>query len=162
MRIDDINWKIIGTIHTPYVNSVPPQPESGSLEDFYITIDDAYLAGIKELHQFEYVNILFLFHRNESCENSLKVQLPWLNGESIGVFASRTPHRPNPIGLSVAKVLKVEDNRIFLDSIDVFDGTPVLDIKPYMHALDCKVDANNGWMTEEVIKKIQQFSPPKE
>jgi tRNA-Thr(GGU) m(6)t(6)A37 methyltransferase TsaA len=152
---------VIGRIHTPYVDSVPAQPESSSSEDFYIIIDDSYLAGIMGLHQFRYIYILFLFHYNKSSTNTLEVDLPWLDGKSVGAFASRTPNRPNPIGLSIAKVLKIENNKIFLDSIDVFDGTPLLDIKPYMRVLDAKNDANNGWMTKEVMKKIQQFSPTK-
>jgi tRNA-Thr(GGU) m(6)t(6)A37 methyltransferase TsaA len=159
MKIDNIEWSIIGHIHTPYVDSVPPQPETDSPEDFFISIGEEYLAGIEELDRFTYVYILFLFHRSISSTGSLEVHLPWLHGESIGVFASRSPQRPNPIGLSVAKVLEIEENRIFIDAIDVFDGTPVLDIKPYMHSLDAKNDANNGWMTKEVMKRIKAYSP---
>lgn len=157
IEIDDVKWNEIGILHTPYVDSVPPQPTAGSPEDFYIAMDAAYLSGIKGLEQFRYIYILFLFHRLQPNKESLQVQLPWLSG-SIGVFASKAPQRPNPIGLSVAKILRTESNKIFLESVDVFDGTPVLDIKPYMRQLDAKDDSNNGWMTEQVMKKIKHHS----
>jgi len=161
MKINEINFNIIGEIHTPYTEFVPPQPKSESPEDFYIRLNKKFIPGINNLKEFNYIHIIFLFHSNKSKKKSLEISLPWLEGKKIGVFASRSLYRPNPIGLSVARILKIQDDKIFIDSIDVFDGTPLLDIKPYMSIFDLKQDANNGWMTEEVIKKIHQFSPEK-
>jgi tRNA-Thr(GGU) m(6)t(6)A37 methyltransferase TsaA len=159
MKIDEIKWNVIGNAHTPYVDEVPAKPESDAPDDFFIEIKKEYVSGIKDLDQFSYAHILFLFDRVQPSTESLEVKLPWLEGDSIGVFATRAPNRPNPIGLSVAKVLSVQGNRIYIDAIDVFDGTPVMDIKPYMQSFDAKQDGNDGWMTKEVMRKIQQFSP---
>jgi tRNA-Thr(GGU) m(6)t(6)A37 methyltransferase TsaA len=158
MKINDIKWNIIGSVHTPYVDKVPAKPDSRSSDDFFLEIKEEYLPGIKDLNQFSYAHILFLFNRNQPSTESLEIRLPWLEGDGLGVFATRSPNRPNPIGLSVAKVLRIQGNRIYIDAIDIFDDTPILDIKPYMQSFDAKQDGNDGWMTKEVLKKIQQFS----
>jgi len=72
----------------------------------------------------------------------------WANGIVTGVFASRSPLRPNPIGLSVVRVKDIQDNVIHTSGLDVFDGTPLLDIKPYIKDLDVKTDANYGWVDD--------------
>ena len=76
----------------------------------------------------------------------MDVSPPWANGLRVGLFASRSPLRPNPIGLSVVRVKGIENNRVYTSGLDVFDGTPLLDIKPYINDLDSKCDANNGWV----------------
>ncbi len=76
------------------------------------------------------------------------LQPPWAPEMEIGVFASRSPNRPNPIGLSIVKIKKIINNIIYISGIDAFDGTPVLDIKPYLKDLDAKCDANYGWVDE--------------
>jgi tRNA-Thr(GGU) m(6)t(6)A37 methyltransferase TsaA len=76
----------------------------------------------------------------------MKVTPPWTKGQQVGLFASRSPLRPNPIGLSVVRVKEVSENRVYTSGLDVFDNTPLLDIKPYINDLDSKCDANNGWV----------------
>ena len=76
------------------------------------------------------------------------VSPPWAEGKRVGVFSSRSPLRPNPIGLSVVRVKSIVENRIYTSGLDVFDGTPLLDIKPYIKDLDSKTDANYGWVEE--------------
>ena len=76
------------------------------------------------------------------------VNPPWSQGTTVGLFASRSPRRPNPIGISVVRVKKIVDNEIFTSGLDVFDGTPVLDIKPYLKDLDSKADADYGWIAD--------------
>lgn len=80
--------------------------------------------------------ILFNFHKNEPTHKKAKVAPPRLNGVKIGVFASRSPHRPNPIGLSLVKIDKIEGNDIYFFGVDIVDETPVLDIKPYIPQYD--------------------------
>ena len=79
---------------------------------------------------------------------SMLVIPPWSDGKEIGLFASRSPVRPNPIGVSIVKLLKINKNEIFTSGLDVFDGTPLLDIKPYVKDLDSKEDANYGWIED--------------
>jgi len=76
------------------------------------------------------------------------VSPPWIPGTKIGLFASRTGVRPNPIGISIVRIKKIEDAAIFTSGLDVFDKTPLLDIKPYIKDLDSKEDANYGWMDD--------------
>ena len=73
---------------------------------------------------------------------------PWLENKELGLFATRTPCRPNPIGLSIVKLINVIDNRLYVSGLDVFDNTPLLDIKPYIKELDDKSDANYGWLND--------------
>ena len=76
------------------------------------------------------------------------VSPPWAKGKKVGVFASRSPVRPNPIGLSIVRIKKIVGNKIYTSGLDVFDGTPLLDIKPYIKDLDNKDNANYGWVKE--------------
>jgi tRNA-Thr(GGU) m(6)t(6)A37 methyltransferase TsaA len=78
----------------------------------------------------------------------MMVSPPWADGKKVGVFASRSPVRPNPIGLSVVRIKNIVENRIYTSGLDAFDGTPLLDIKPYIKDLDSKSDANYGWIEE--------------
>jgi len=73
---------------------------------------------------------------------------PWANRIQVGLFASRTPLRPNPIGLSIVQLREIRSNRIYTSNLDVFDGTPLLDIKPYIRDLDSKTEANCGWIDD--------------
>ena len=76
------------------------------------------------------------------------VSPPWVNEKKVGIFASRSPVRPNPIGLSIVRIKDIVENKIYTSGLDVFDGTPLLDIKPYIKDLDDKADANYGWIGE--------------
>lgn len=101
--------------------------------------------AIEGLEQVSHVWLLFLFHQTLEDKPRLKVRPPRLGGNaSIGVFASRATHRPNGIGQSVVRLDKVEPGRLWLSGIDLLDGTPVLDIKPYVPYADCVVEAQNA------------------
>jgi tRNA (Thr-GGU) A37 N-methylase len=78
----------------------------------------------------------------------MMIQPPWAKGKKVGLFASRSPVRPNPIGLSIVRIKKIIENKIYTSGLDVFDGTPLLDIKPYIKDLDDKFDADYGWIKE--------------
>ncbi|KAM5194607.1 tRNA (adenine(37)-N6)-methyltransferase isoform 2-T2 [Mantella aurantiaca] len=89
-----------------------------------------------DLQQFSHVWILFIFHKNGRLSSKAKVQPPRLNGAKTGVFSTRSPHRPNAIGLTLAKLDKVEGGTLYLSGIDMIQGTPVIDIKPYIAEYD--------------------------
>ena len=100
--------------------------------------------AIEGLEQVSHVWLLFLFHQALESQPRLKVRPPRLGGnQSVGVFATRSTHRPNGIGQSVVKLEKVEPGRLWLSGIDLLDGTPVLDIKPYVPYADAVADARN-------------------
>ncbi len=145
----DFSYRSIGTIHTPYSDRAPNQPVDREVEEgrFRVVLEDRYAEALGDLEQFAYIYVLFACHR-QTGEPELRVQPPWARGKEVGLFASRDPHRPNPIGLSAVRLLRVEGSTLHIGPIDAFDGTPVLDIKPYLRLLDSKEDANHGWVDD--------------
>jgi len=140
----NFNLKKIGTIHTPYKNFAPYQPREDDAGEFIVEVDPVYQDGLNRLEEFRYIYLLYFLHRRDD-EIHLKVQSPW-SEEEVGLFASRSTHRPNPLGLSVVKIIKRQENKLFTSGLDVFDGTPLLDLKPYLKELDAKADADYGWL----------------
>ncbi len=142
-----MNCKPIGIIHTPYKKYAPYQPVESEKEDFYVDVDPVYYEGLAELSRFRYIYLLFFMDQVKK-PLSMQVEPPWADGKIVGLFASRSPVRPNPVGLSIVQLLKVEGNRLYTTGLDALDGTPLLDIKPYIKELDSKPDANYGWLDD--------------
>ena len=140
-----ITFKEIGVIHTPYTDTAPYQPIADDEGEFFIEVYSKYSKGLSELDSFRYIYIIYYIHRLTQ-RVTMEVSPPWASGLQIGIFASRSPLRPNPIGLSIVKIEKIDKNKIFTSGLDVFDGTPLLDIKPYVKDLDSKCDADYGWI----------------
>ena len=137
----------IGHIYTPYQEQTPYQPQKNADGDFYILLDKKYTNGLKKLSTFKYIYVIFYLHK-VIRDTKMKVIPPWSHNSEIGVFASRSPNRPNPIGLSIVELKKIEGNKLYISGIDAYNGSPVLDIKPYIDELDAKKDANFGWVQE--------------
>lgn len=115
------------------------------------------LAG---LDRFSHVWLISYFHLNTNKTIRPKIHPPRLKGESIGLFASRSPHRPSPIGLSLARIVAVEGTTIHLAGIDLVDGTPILDIKPYIPEWDSVPHATPGWTKDAPFPSLNVgFSP---
>ncbi len=145
---ESFNFKQIGIIRTPYIDNAPYQPVDEDKGTFCIEVDSQYIKGLNKLSKFRYIYVLYCIHRINR-KLSMNVSTPWNEGgKRVGVFASRSPVRPNPIGLSVVSIKKIKDNKIFTSGLDVFDGTPLLDLKPYVKDLDSKPDANYGWIAD--------------
>jgi len=144
---EGFNLKQIGIIRTPYIDDAPYQSIQYDEGDFCIEVDSRYIDGLFELVKFHYIYVIYYIHLIKQ-EPSMTVSPPWTGGVKVGVFASRSPVRPNTIGISIVRIKKIENNRIFTSGLDVFDGTPLLDIKPYIKDLDSKPDANYGWIGE--------------
>lgn len=137
----------IGVIRTPYTDSAPFQPLEVVDGEFYIDIDKEFEEGLYKLQDFRYIYVLFHIDR-PTKKPHMRATPPWTGGEKVGIFASRSPNRPNRIGLSVVRLKSIDGRRIYTSCMDVFDGTPLLDIKPYIKDLDSKSDANYGWVEE--------------
>ncbi len=142
-----VNIEQIGIIKTPYEDKAPFQPIDNDKEEFCIIINEQYRDGMKKLKTFKYIYIIYYLNQIK-IEKKMLISPPWAEKKEIGVFASRSPMRPNQIGLSIVKIKKIIDNRIYTSGLDVFNNTPLLDIKPYIKDLDNKTDANNGWVNE--------------
>jgi tRNA-Thr(GGU) m(6)t(6)A37 methyltransferase TsaA len=145
--IPRFEFKQIGVIRTPYTDNAPYQPVEEDQGDFRIVVEPQYADGLYKLAEFRYIYVIYYIHQVKR-EPSMVVSPPWTGGFDVGVFASRSPVRPNCIGLSVVRTKRIIDNEIFTSGLDVFDGTPALDIKPYIKDLDSKPDANYGWIEE--------------
>jgi len=110
------------------------------------------LAGLAE---FSHVWLLSWFHLNTNKTFHPKIHSPRLKGGKIGVFASRSPHRPSPIGLSLAKLERVENDTLYLSGIDLVNGTPILDVKPYLPASDSADKALSGWTERSAFPELE-------
>ena len=139
--------KQIGTIRTPYQDSAPYQPVDTDTEEFRIVLDREYIAGLNDLMKFRYIYVIY-YADKVVRQVEMMVAPPWAAGKRVGLFSSRSPVRPNPIGLSIVRIKDIVGNIIYTSGLDVFDGTPLLDIKPYIKDLDSKADANYGWIEE--------------
>ena len=138
----------IGIIHTPFRDRVSAPRQSYVTPDAEGTILLApghdYAHALEDLEGWEYLWVLYWFHLNEGWRPKV---LPPRSKVRRGVFATRSPHRPNPIGLSVVKLVRVEGLNVHVRGVDMIDGTPVLDLKPYVATADALPDAGQGWLT---------------
>lgn len=152
------NFVKIGHIKSGYPDKFGVPRQSGLVHsvsaDVIIEPQFQPEISLQGLDQFTHLWIFFVFHLNGSKGFNAKVHPPRMNGESTGVFATRSPHRPNPIGLSLVKIKKVHADRIEIDGVDLVNGTPVIDIKPYLPQYEIRTDAKAGWVDETVMKKI--------
>ena len=120
-------------------------------------------TALRDLDGFERIWVIFLFHENEGWRPTTRPPVPPKGKDRVGTFASRSPYRPNPIGLSCVRLLKVEGLTLYVDEADLLNGTPVLDIKPYIPMADAFPEAKAGWVEEQVgdlwtVEKASEFS----
>lgn len=143
--IMEINFHPIGTIHSPFTDltDMPIQPTGAASAPGTVEILPEFAEGLKDLDGFSH--IILIYHLHQARRVSLSV-IPFLDSEPRGIFATRAPTRPNPIGLSVVRLLKIEGNILFIEALDILDGTPLLDIKPYVPAFDGHPEARAGWL----------------
>ena len=134
----------IGTIRTPFKpgESLPIQ-SSKSIVKGTAELEPEYMDGLRSLDGFSHIILLYWFHRAKS---SSLIVTPYLDEQAHGVFATRAPARPNPIGLSVVKLLEIEGSSIIFEGADMLDETPLLDIKPYVPGFDYWPVTSLGWL----------------
>ncbi|GLI35469.1 tRNA (N6-threonylcarbamoyladenosine(37)-N6)-methyltransferase TrmO [Desulforhabdus amnigena] len=125
-----IEMEPIGFVHTE-AEKVPIHWRFSDLEGT-LTIEDKYLEGLRDIKPGQEIVVLFHFDRSPAFSPNFLVQTPPHMNEAFGVFSICSPRRPNPIGLSVVEVLKVEGPVLYVKGIDMYDGTPILDIKPFI------------------------------
>ncbi|APC83787.1 tRNA (N6-threonylcarbamoyladenosine(37)-N6)-methyltransferase TrmO [Clostridium botulinum] len=133
--MNTIKLNPIGYIKSPFKNleEIPPQSIYAKDKKALIEIKEELVEGLKDLDKNSHIIILFYF--NKSKDFNLITKTPW-SDEKKGVFSTRSPRRPNPIGLSIVKLIEIDHNKIIIKGIDMLDGTPVLDIKPYSEELN--------------------------
>ncbi len=140
-----IEYRPIGLIHTPFKQrkGMPIQPSRGRGVRGTVEVAPEYADGLADLDGFSHVVLIYHFHRSRGFD--LRVT-PFLDTEKRGLFATRAPRRPNAIGLSVVRLLGIEGNRIAVQDLDILDGTPLLDIKPYVPEFDHRTEVREGWL----------------
>jgi tRNA-Thr(GGU) m(6)t(6)A37 methyltransferase TsaA len=143
--MNEIIMHPIGTIHSPYKanKDIPIQGTFKSQVQAWIELKQKYAGGLKDLAGFSHAIILYYFHKSQREDIEGR---PFLEQNKHGIFAIRSPHRPNHIGLSVVKIKKIESNRMCFTEVDVLDQTPVLDIKPYVKYFDSRDNVTCGWL----------------
>jgi len=148
-----INYQPIGTIHSPFKESegMPIQPSGASGVRGTVEIFTEYAEGLKDIEGFSHIILLYHFHQ---AGKSKLVVTPFMDTCPHGVFATRAPNRPNPIGMSTVKLINIEQNILHIENLDILDGTPLLDIKPYVPEFDRYPADRIGWL-EKVKNKVR-------
>jgi tRNA-Thr(GGU) m(6)t(6)A37 methyltransferase TsaA len=150
--VNEIHFQQIGTIHSPFKEpeGTPIQPAAAQGIEGSVEIFQDYVKGLKDLDGFSHVILLYQFHLAK--EASLEVR-PFMDDQPRGVFSTRAPSRPNPIGISVVRLVGIKGNTLLVKDLDIVDGTPLLDIKPYVPEFNPKDVDGKGWL-ENNIKKL--------
>lgn len=146
-----VSLEIIGVVHSPFDEKRDAPRQASVARDVEGWIDLFPSAEIEhaleDLSTWSHLWVIYLFHRAEGFRP--KVLPPRSDGRRVGVFATRSPHRPNPIGLSAVQLVRVEGCRVHIRGLDMIDGTPVLDVKPYVAYADAITDASAGWLAPD-------------
>jgi tRNA-Thr(GGU) m(6)t(6)A37 methyltransferase TsaA len=144
--MNEISYKPIGIIHSPFteIEGIPIQPSAAKGIKGHIVIKEEYVDGLCDLDGFSHIYLLYHLHLSKSF--NLKVK-PFLDDQLRGVFSTRAPKRPNPIGLSVVKLVKIDFNKLEIANVDIINGTPLLDIKPYVEEMNGAERIKIGWLS---------------
>jgi len=145
MKKTKITFTPIGVINSPFDEPVnmPIQSASASGVSGTLEIYDEYVPGLKDIEGFSHIILIYAFHRSDGYKLQVK---PFLEDVVHGVFAVRAPKRPNGLGISIVKLIEVKNNILHVGNLDILNGTPLLDIKPYVPEFDCFTEASSGWV----------------
>ena len=148
-----MEYRAIGVIHTPFteIQGMPIQPAGSAGVKGTVEVFEQYREGLKDVEGFSHLILLYHFHLSHDVH--LQV-VPFLDTNTRGVFATRAPSRPNPIGLSVVRLERVENGVLYVQDVDMVNGTPLLDIKPYVPEFSAQGRIQTGWL-EEARKQVQ-------
>src|SRR3990172_7337513 len=149
----ELVMKPIGILHSPFTdkNQTPIQSTRSQVSG-YVEVFPEFAEGLKDLEGFSHIILLYTFHQSDGYTLQVK---PFLDDHVRGLFATRHPCRPNPIGLSVVRLIARRGNVLEVKGVDMFDGTPLLDIKPYVPDFDVQADARTGWYA---TRSVQEWS----
>jgi tRNA-Thr(GGU) m(6)t(6)A37 methyltransferase TsaA len=164
--LDPVTFAPIGVVRTPFATheGMPIQTVAAQGVRGRIELDPAYVPALADLDGFSHLHLITYLHRTGAA--SLRVT-PYLDTTERGVFATRSPKRPNPIGLSIVRLVRIEGTVIHIEEVDLLDGTPLLDIKPYVPPFDDRQDARYGWFEERAqnvhsVRADARFAEPEE
>ena len=138
-----LKLKPIGVIHSPYHAGQVPYQGCGREEIGEVEVFEQFAEGLKDIEGFSHIVLIYWFHKSRGY--SLMVRTPW-DTKPHGLFTTRSPNRPCPLGLSVVRLVAKKGNTLKVKDLDAIDGTPLLDIKPYVPTVDEKSDIKVGWL----------------
>ena len=146
--MDKFNYRPIGIIHSPFKSreGTPIQPIGGIGVRAKVEIFPEYVEGLQDVEGFSHIILLYHFHLSQAYK--LKVK-PYLDDVERGLFATRAPARPNPIGMSVVRLVQIERATLSVQDIDIIDQTPLLDIKPFVPDFDVRKAQRTGWLEKK-------------
>lgn len=141
----------IGMIHTPFdaLEGMPIQPSEASDVEGTIILKPEYEEGLTDIEGFSHIVLLFWLHKSKGYDLMVK---PFLDDQKRGLFSTRAPRRPNPIGLSTVRLVKREGPVLTVKGIDILNNTPLIDIKPYVQIFDTKENIRSGWLEKKQSK----------
>jgi len=150
-----IEIRPIGTILTPFESSVDIQIQAAKSDAHgEAHVLEEYIPGLESLDSFSHIVLVYWFHEAVEYKNRVK---PYLDETERGIFSTRAPPRPNPIGISTVELVDIKDGRVLFKGADMLNKTPLLDIKPFVPAFDNRLDANSGWL-ERVSNKNTSYT----
>lgn len=137
----------IGIIHSPFhkLEDMPIQPTSKASQAGVVEIYPQFAEGLKDLDGFSYIYLIYHLHKSTHYKLSV---IPFLDTQPRGLFATRAPCRPNPIGLSLVQLERIEGNRLHIARLDILDQTPLLDVKPFIPEFEGQEEVRIGWVTQ--------------
>jgi tRNA-Thr(GGU) m(6)t(6)A37 methyltransferase TsaA len=146
-----ISYTPIGIVRSPFAGlaGMPIQTVAAKGVAATIELEPSYAAGLRDIDDFSHLLVISHLHLMQGY--ALEVT-PFMDTQTHGVFATRSPRRPNPIGLSIVRLMRVEGATLHIEEVDLVDGTPVLDIKPYVPQLDDRATERTGWFAANVHK----------
>lgn len=155
--MQEIHYRPIGVIHSPFKepSDAPIQPRAAEGIKGTVELFDEFKEGLTDLDGFSHIILIYHLHLSEGY--SLKVK-PFLDDTRRGLFATRAPRRPNPLGISVVPLIKIEGATLHVSNVDIVDGTPLLDIKPYIPEFDRETEIKVGWLTGKSRRIKDTFS----
>lgn len=154
--MNDIIIKPIGTIFTPHleIKNMPIQPLAAENLKAYIKLNPEYIEGLKDLEGFSHITLLYHFHKISAYE--LEVT-PFMDTVPHGIFATRSPKRPNAIGISTVELIKIEGNILHIQHVDMLNETPLIDIKPFYPRYDNRENCKIGWLEKNKNMPIDRL-----
>ncbi|MCF8235020.1 MAG: tRNA (N6-threonylcarbamoyladenosine(37)-N6)-methyltransferase TrmO [Bacteroidales bacterium] len=140
-----IEYQAIGYIKTPFKekHGMPIQPAGGRGVKGTVELLEKYADGLKDLEGFSHIYLIYHLHQSEGYDLHV---IPFMDDVHRGLFATRAPRRPNPIGISLVRLVGIRGNSLEIEDLDMLDGTPLLDIKPYTPRFDERKDTRSGWL----------------
>lgn len=153
--MEEITYRPIGIIRSPFKEpkGTPIQPGAAEGTEGKVELFSDFVEGLEDLEEFSHVILIYHFHMSRKFELRSR---PYMDDKEHGVFAMRGPSRPNPIGISVVRLLEVKGSRLFVLDLDIVDGTPLLDIKPYVPQFDVRKVERIGWLEKKVSRLPSQ------